>query len=66
MKEGIKEKSSPFDHPDECCNIAESMMQEIQIIGLMESRLNEPIYDRRQKGSMKKKLMKQIKLLKEI
>lgn len=66
MEDAIQEKSSPSDHMDECCNIAESIIQEIQIIELMESRLDEPIRDRRPKGSMKKKLMKQIKLLKEI
>jgi hypothetical protein len=66
MKGAIKKKSSPFDPLDECCNIAESMMQEIQIIGLLESRLDEPTDSRRLRGSMKEKLMKRIRLLKEM
>ncbi len=36
MKEATNEKFTPPDMSlDECCNIAESMMQEIQIIRLM-------------------------------
>jgi hypothetical protein len=51
---------------DECCSIAESMMQEIQIIKLMESRLDESAVNSRQKGSLKRKLMRQIELVKQM
>lgn len=51
---------------DECCSIAESMMQEIQIIKLMESRLDESAVNSRQKGSLKRKLMRQIELAKQM
>ncbi len=61
MKEIIQEKRSPSDASlDECCNIAESMIQEIQIIKLMERRLDEFASNSRQKGSLKRRLMRQI------
>jgi hypothetical protein len=67
MKESIKEKFSTSDVAlDECCSIAESMMQEIQIIKLMEGRLDESAANSRRKGSLKRKLMRQIKLAKQM
>ncbi len=67
MKDSTKEKFSPSDAAlDECCSIAESMMQEIQIINLMESRLDESTVNSRQKGSLKRKLMRQIELAKQM
>jgi hypothetical protein len=67
MKESIKEKFSTSDVAlDECCSIAESMMQEIQIIKLVESRLDESAANSRRKGSLKRKLMRQIKLAKQM
>ncbi len=67
MKESTKDKFEPSDVAlDECCSIAESMMQEIQIIKLMESRLYESAVNSRQKGSLKRKLMRQIELLKQM
>lgn len=63
MKEIIQEKRSHSDASlDECCGIAESMMQEIQIINLMERRLDESTSNSRQKGSLKRRLMRQIEL----
>jgi hypothetical protein len=67
MKESIKEKFSPSDVAlDECCSIAESMMQEIQIIKLMESRLDKSADYSRRKGSLKRKLMRHIELAKQM
>ncbi len=61
MKEIIQEKRSPSDPSfDECCSIAESMMQEIQVIKLMERRLDESASNSKQKGSLKRKVMRQI------
>jgi hypothetical protein len=61
MKEVITEKITPPDISlDECCSIAESMMKEVQILKLMEYRLDESAPRSRQKGSLKRKLMKQI------
>lgn len=67
MKEVTKEKLAPSDMSlDECCSIAESMMQEIQIIRLMEGRIDEPSSKSRQKGSLKRKLMRQIEQAKQM
>lgn len=61
MRDIIRERRSPSDVSfDECCSIAESMMQEIQIINLMERRLDESASNSRQKGSLKRRLMRQI------
>jgi hypothetical protein len=65
MKESTKEKFSDMAL-DECCSIAESMMQEIQIIKLMESRLGESAANSRRKGSLKRKLMRQIEMAKQM
>jgi hypothetical protein len=67
MKESTREKLSTSDVAlDECCSIAESMMQEIQIIKLMENRLDESTVNSRQKESLKKRLMRQIELVKQM
>jgi hypothetical protein len=65
MKGSTKDKFSDAAL-DECCIIAESMMQEIQIIKLMESRLDESAVNSRQRRSLKRKLMRQIELAKQM
>ncbi len=64
MKEITKENSSqeePFQ--DECCSIAESMMEEIHQIMIPDNALMPYINngDGRQKGSLKRRLLKQIR-----
>lgn len=67
MKEAIKEKSPYADVAlDECYSIAESMIQEIQIIKLMDIRLDEPAVNSRLKGSLKRRLMRHIELAKQM
>ncbi len=67
MKETIKEKSPSSDKAlDECCSIAESMIQEIQVLRLIDVRPDEPTANGRQKGSLKRKLMRQIELAKQM
>lgn len=59
MKEIIK-GNVPMDRgPDECCSIAESMIEEIQLITIHEGK--EPSGSRRHKGSLKRMLMRQIR-----
>jgi len=67
MKEVVMEKSPSSDTAlDECCSIAESMIQEIQILRLIDVGPDEPAVNGRQKGSLKRKLMRQIELAKQI
>jgi hypothetical protein len=61
MKEVIKYNRSALDHGmDECCNIAESMIEEIHQIALPE-RCIVPSANGTHKGSFKKKLLHQIR-----
>jgi len=64
MKEIIKENESQEEPSvDECCNIAESMMEEIHQIMIPDNALVPYINsgDGRHKGSLKRRLLKQIK-----
>ncbi|MCK9566541.1 MAG: hypothetical protein M0Q43_10895 [Methanothrix sp.] len=61
MKEVVKENLSALDRGmDECCNIAESMIEEIHQIALPEYAI-APSVNRRHKGSLKEKLLHQIR-----
>jgi|GEM_PF-583225 len=64
MKEIIKENVSGEEPSlDECCSIAESMMEEIHQIMIPDNALMPYINsgDGRHKGSLKRRLLKQIK-----
>ncbi len=61
MRKVIKDESiSKDDCMDECCNIAESIMDEINLISLADRKADGILYEGKQKGSLKK-LMRQIK-----
>jgi len=53
MKEIIKKNSTTLDEPDECCSLAESMMEEIHQIMIPDSLATSP-GSGRHKGSFKK------------
>lgn len=61
MKDVFKEnRSAPDCGMDECCSIAESMIEEIHQIAVPGCTI-APYANGRQKGSFKKKLLRQIK-----
>lgn len=59
MKEIAKENHTLNHGIDECCSIAESMIDEIHQIGIPESAVMPA--SGRHKGSLKKKLLRQIR-----
>jgi len=65
MKEIIKGNVSMKGGADECCSIAESMMEEINLLTNHEKDDQTSGY-RRQKGSLKRMLMRQIKQARKI
>ncbi|MBN1236776.1 MAG: hypothetical protein JW999_12135 [Methanotrichaceae archaeon] len=61
MKEVIKEKRFDLDRGmEECCTIAESMIEEIHLIAVSKCPI-VPSANGRHKGSLKKKLLRQIR-----
>lgn len=61
MTDYSKDTLSPLDHStNECCSIAESMMEEIHLI-TMQQEEGEPSRNGRHKGSLKRKLLRQIR-----
>ena len=62
MKPEFHEK----DAADECCEIAESIIDEINTLGLTDRRRKDLPSDVRRKGTLKRKIMRQIKLAKQI
>ncbi|OPY50588.1 MAG: hypothetical protein A4E48_01820 [Methanosaeta sp. PtaU1.Bin060] len=58
MKETIKGDVS-LKGADECCRIAESMMEEIRLLTIHEKK-DQSSCARRHKGSLKRMLMRQI------
>ena len=61
MKEVIKENRCALDRGmDECCSIAESMIEEIHQIALPECSI-APSASGRHKGSLKERLLRQIR-----
>lgn len=65
MKETVKENRIPLDDPDECCSLAESMMEEIHQIMIPDSVAASP-GSGRHKGSFKRMLLRQIRQAKEM
>ncbi|MCK9442212.1 MAG: hypothetical protein M0Q13_12425 [Methanothrix sp.] len=66
MKEVVKENRSALDRGmDECCNIAESMIEEIHQIALPEFSI-APSANRRHKGSLKERLLHQIRAARRV
>jgi hypothetical protein len=66
MKEVIKENRSALDHGmDECCNIAESMIEEIHMIALPEYTTASSA-NKRHKGSLKERLLHQIRAARKV
>jgi hypothetical protein len=59
MKEMVKENHTLNHGIDECCSIAESMIDEIHLIAAPESSVMPA--SGRHKGSLKKKLLRQIR-----
>lgn len=62
MKPEFHEK----DTADECCDIAESIIDEINLLSLTDRRRKDLSTDVRRKGTLKRKIMRQIKLAKQI
>jgi hypothetical protein len=60
MRETIKGNVSMNGGADECCSIAESMMEEIHLLATHEKE-DPSSGSGRQKGSLKRMLMRQIK-----
>jgi hypothetical protein len=66
MKEVIDEKGCAPDHGmDECCNIAESMIEEIHQIALPGFSIATSAH-RRHKGSLKERLLRQIRAARKV
>ena len=66
MEDVVKEnRSAPDLGMDECCSIAESMIEEIHQIALSESGI-VPFANGRLKGSLKKKLLRQIRAARKV
>jgi hypothetical protein len=65
MKEMVKENHGSNHGVDECCSIAESMMDEIHHIAIPESSAISSS-GRRHKGSLKKMLLRQIRQAKKM
>ncbi len=49
------------DAVDECCDIAESIIDEINLLSLTDRKGKDLSCDVRRKGSLKRKIMRQIK-----
>ncbi|NTV27177.1 MAG: hypothetical protein HGA93_00600 [Methanothrix sp.] len=61
MKEIVKRNCAALDHGmNECCNIAESMIEEIHQIVILKSDAI-PTSNGKHKGSLKKRLLRQIR-----
>ncbi len=54
------------DAVDECCDIAESIIDEINLFGLSDSKGKNLSCEVRRKGSLKRKIMRQIKLARQM
>ncbi len=54
------------DSADECCDIAESIIDEINLLSLNDRRRKDLSTDVRRKGTLKRKIMRQIKQAKKI
>jgi hypothetical protein len=65
MKETVKDNRIPSDDPDECCSLAESMMEEIHQIMIPDSVATSHASGRH-KGSFKRMLLRQIRQAKEM
>lgn len=65
MKEMVKDNQGSIHGIDECCNIAESMIDEIHHIAIPESSAISAS-GRRHKGSLKKMLLRQIRQAKKM
>ncbi len=66
MKEVIKEREcSPDRSTDECCKIAESMIEEIHHIALPGGAIKSPS-GRRHRGSLKERLLRQIRAARKV
>jgi hypothetical protein len=64
MRKFIKNES-PQDAADECCSIAESIMEEISLLDLTDRRMEGLSCEARRKGSLKRKIMRQIRMAKQ-
>ena len=62
MKTDLQKKEAV----DECCDIAESIIDEINLLNLADGRGKNLSCDARQKGSLKRKIMRQIKQARQI
>ncbi len=66
MKEVIKENRFTLDRGmDECCSIAESMIEEIHQIAMPEYTMVSSA-NRRHRGSLKEKLLRQIRAARRV
>jgi len=66
MEEVIKDNGHAPDHGmDECCNIAESMIEEIHQIALPGFSMSASA-NGRHKGSLKERLLRQIKAARKV
>ena len=66
MKEVIKESEYARDRStDECCKIAESMIEEIHHIALPGGAIKSPS-GKRHRGSLKERLLRQIRAARKV
>jgi hypothetical protein len=66
MKEVVKENQSALDRGmDECCNIAQSMIEEIHMIALPEFSTASSA-NKGHKGSLKERLLHQIRAARKV
>jgi hypothetical protein len=66
MKEVVEENRFALDRGmDECCSIAESMIEEIHQIVVLECSI-VPSANGKRKGSLKKKLLRQIRAMRKM
>lgn len=66
VKKFMKTEMVKNDAVDECCDIAESMIDEINLLSLMNRKGKNLSCDVRRKGSFKRKIMRQIKQARRI
>lgn len=62
----MKPELNKKEAADECCDIAESIIDEINLLGPTDRRRKDLTYDVRRKGTLKRKIMRQIRLAKQI
>jgi hypothetical protein len=61
----LAKNGSAQDAEDECYSIAKSIMEEISLLDLADRRIEGPSCEVRRKGSLKRKIIRQIRMAKQ-